>query len=43
MQGLAKAQHNLGNMYYKGKGVSADVAEAVKWYLKAAEQGFADA
>ena len=39
-QGYAKAQYNLGVMYFKGEGV-ADDAEAVKWYRKSAEQGFA--
>ena len=39
----AKAQNNLGFMYQYGKGVPQDDAEAVKWYRKAAEQGYADA
>jgi len=26
-----------------GEGVEQDYAEAVKWYIKAAEQGYADA
>ena len=30
-------------MYAKGKGVPENDAEAVKWFLKAAEQGFAGA
>ena len=30
-------------MYAKGKGVSPDYEEAAKWYLKAGEQGDADA
>ncbi len=42
-QGNAKAQFNLGLMYYKGKGVPQDYAEAVGWYRKAAEQGYATA
>ncbi len=42
-QGNAKAQHNLGVIYDKGRGVPQDDAEAVKWYRKAAEQGVADA
>lgn len=29
----------LGIMYYKGEGVTADKAEAVKWLRKAAEKG----
>jgi len=42
-QGNAKAQYNLGAMYYSGLGVPQDYAEAVKWYRKAAEQGLAEA
>ena len=42
-QGDAAAQSNLGNAYYKGKGVSQDYVQAVFWYRKAAEQGYADA
>ncbi len=41
--GDAKAQYNLGQMYRKGQGVSQDDKQAVKWYRKAAEQGFAAA
>ena len=42
-QGNAKAQYNLGGMYYNGKGVRKDYAQAVQWYRRAAEQGNADA
>ena len=35
------AQTFLGYMYYNGEGVKEDKAEAMKWYRKAAEQGFA--
>jgi TPR repeat protein len=42
-QGYAKAQNNLGLMYYSGQGVQQDYAEAIKWYRKAIEQGYADA
>jgi len=38
-QGHAEALHNLGVMYYDGKGVGQSDAMAVKWYRKAAEQG----
>ena len=38
-----KAQYNLGNMYYRGEGISEDYAEALKWYRKSANQGFAKA
>ena len=39
--GDATAEYNLGSMYYKGEGVIKDYKEAVKWFTKAAEQGFA--
>ena len=42
-QGYAKAQFNLGLMYYNGQGVRQDYTQAVQWYRKAAEQGLADA
>ncbi len=42
-QGDAKAQFNLGVMYYNGQGVPKEYAEAVKWYRKSAEQGDANA
>ena len=34
---------NLGDMYALGEGVPEDDAQAVSWYRKAAEQGFAEA
>jgi TPR repeat protein len=40
-QGLAKAQHNLGVIYHKGRGVPQNYTQAIHWYRKAAEQGFA--
>ena len=42
-QGDAEAQFKLGVRYEKGRGVSRDDEEAVKWYRLAAEQGLADA
>ncbi len=42
-QGFAHAQAGLGIIYYNGKGVPQNHAEAAKWYRKAAEQGHADA
>ena len=42
-QGYAKAQGHLGWMYYNGRCVKQDYAEAVRWYAKAAEQGNAPA
>ena len=41
--GDAEAQCNLGSCYYEGKGVNQDYKEAVKWYRKSAEHGYADA
>ena len=41
--GDAPAQHILGVMYDKGRGVPQDAAAAVMWLRKAAEQGFAEA
>ena len=42
-QGHARAQFNLGFMYYDYKGVRQNYAEAMKWYRKAAGQGHARA
>lgn len=36
-------QEQLGEMYYNGKGVEKDYAEALKWHRKAAERGNAKA
>ena len=38
-KGDARAQFNIGYLYANGWGVQRDLAEAVKWYRKAAEQG----
>ncbi|HIF03665.1 MAG TPA: sel1 repeat family protein, partial [Nitrospinaceae bacterium] len=38
-----RAQFYLGWMYYKGLGVDQDYKEAVKWFKKSAEQGYANA
>ena len=37
------AQFNLGGCYVVGEGVERDKAEAVKWFRKAAKQGYAEA
>jgi len=37
------AQFALGGLYYNGDGVEQDASEAVTWYRKAAEQGYAKA
>ncbi len=42
-QGVADAQHYLGAMYSKGRGVPQDDAEALRWYRRAAVQGNASA
>jgi TPR repeat protein len=39
----AAAQHFVGVAYANGRGVKKDVAEAVKWYQKAADQGYGNA
>jgi TPR repeat protein len=42
-QGNASAQNGIGVMYYHGRGVPQNYAEAVKWCRLAAEQGDASA
>ncbi len=37
-QGDAEAQFNVGMIYANGKGVKADLSEAMRWYEKAAKQ-----
>ena len=39
-QGWKTAQHMLGNMYYKGEGISEDKVKAYIWYSLAARQNF---
>ena len=41
--GDARAENDLGFCYHEGWGVTQDYGEAVKWYLKAANQGNAEA
>ena len=41
--GDADSAYQLGLRYYNGDGVRKDLAEAAKWFRKAAEQGFAPA
>jgi TPR repeat protein len=33
----------LGTVYFEGQGVKQDDKEAMKWYRRAADQGYADA
>ena len=40
-EGNAEAQTLLGALYWSGEGVPRDHAEAAKWYLRAAEKGYA--
>ena len=42
-QGDATAQYNAGIAYAKGLGADKDIAEARKWFGKAAEQGYTPA
>ena len=39
IEGDAQAQYVLGQIYFSGNGVPANIEEAVKWWMKAAEQG----
>src|SRR5664280_1329446 len=39
--GNAKAQASLGFMYSQGRGVPKDYGETIKWYRRAAAQGYA--
>jgi TPR repeat protein len=36
---IPDAQHALGVLYLRGRGLPRDTAEAVRWFLKAAENG----
>ncbi len=42
-QGDSQAENNVGYAYERGKGVTADYAQAREWYTRAAEQGLAEA
>jgi len=42
-QGVARAQNNLGVLYENGKGVPANINQALKWYRAAAGQGYSTA
>ena len=42
-QGDAGAQFSLGHMCEMGRGMKKYFGEAMRWYLRAAEQGNADA
>ena len=39
-KGDADAQNKLGTCYFNGDGTPKDYYEAVKWYKKAADQGY---
>ena len=41
--GHVESQHYLGVIYEEGRGVAKDAKAAIKWYLKAAQQGNTDA
>lgn len=40
-QGDAEAQCLIGNMHHLGLGAERNIAEAIKWYTKSADQGYA--
>ncbi len=40
---LVRRLRNLGIMHFTGRGLPQDYEEAVKWWLKAAAQGHAQA
>ena len=40
---IVSAQHNLGLLYFHGRGVAQNYQQAAAWFQKAANQGFADA
>jgi len=42
-RGDAKAEDELGSMYFYGVGVSQDYAAALQWYRRSADKGFARA
>lgn len=42
-QGEAKAQYNLGLMYFNGDGVKQDYNEAIRYYTLSSDQGFSEA
>lgn len=39
-QGDAMAQFNLATLYHSGSGLPRNEKEAVKWYIKSAENGY---
>ena len=42
-QGLTNAEYNLGFAHKNGKGVERDIAEAARWFARAATKGHGDA
>ena len=43
LQGDARAQYEMGEYFYEGRGVPRDFAEAAGWFAQAAQQGLAQA
>ena len=41
--GNAVAQFNLAQCFFNGTGITVDLREAVKWYIRAANGGYLDA
>jgi uncharacterized protein len=42
-QGIVEAQYNLGLLYAQGQGVPQDDGQAIQWFRRAADQGYAPA
>jgi len=42
-QGSESAEWELGRWYFTGKGVDTNFEEALKWFLRSAEQGYTEA
>lgn len=42
-KGDTRAQYSIGRLYEKGHGVDSDLNEALVWYRKSADGGYADA
>ena len=40
-QGSVEAQYNLGLLYAQGQGVPQDAGQAIQWFRRAADQGYA--
>ena len=41
--GSPEGEYNIGKFYANGFGIKADAAEAIKWYIRAGNQGLEEA